>query len=284
MKNPYLRFVIIISLLISFLYVLCSVSEIIISSNASFELSTKVLSNGVVDNVLVSNMSSISKLVSSIGMLASFIPMFIGYSILSFLSGDGEGAGLLMGIIMEFIGPILVFICWFVILYLITYFYYKLVKSKRENNENSPVENNKTISKKFILISLTIVILFNITNFSYLWFQELKTFNDRAGHPITITSVKPNLAKIGETITINGNGFLGQELIVWLADKTNNKYGMFWMGEPTNDTTIIFKIPSVLCAVAVQTNCEHPVTFKPGKYLIEIRGGSSYPSQAFELL
>ena len=282
MKNPFLRAVLIISLVLSCLSILILISESFLTTKTIQNFDLIVSGNGVATVKSTSNMDWVLASLRIIE-LAILFPM----PLISFALGGDEGAMLFAGMMLESIGPVVTFVAWFIILYFITYLY---ARSKRKENYSL---NQKSIKALFIFCILCVA-LFTVGQNLYFNNMSKKTFNKLIGFPITLSSVSPDLAKEGDLITLTGSGFSKQEIYVWLVDKGQKneygayRYGILWMGTPPNDSLVQFPLKFPLCnnaAQFLQNNCQKWENFSPGRYIIEIRGGSlPDPSLSFEVL
>lgn len=299
MKNPYLRTILIISLILSFLYTFIILFEGSVISKMSYQSNSTSLDDIYVPPVSklsdepvppVSDLEVVKSTkpdVDSTSMWATSIVYIIGFPMIAmfFIFGGGEGAAMGAGIIMEFIGPILVFVSWFLVLYIITYIYSRFKRNHNILSENINIPEKKSSIKGLVIICIICVISLSAVSFGYIVMQEQQVFNNLRGYPVSLASISPERAYQGDLITLKGSGFSKQDMTIWLVDKDQNKYGLLWMGKSSNDTSVQFTLKTQLCSTAGQTNCQYPENFNPGKYVIEIRGGSlPYPSKSFEVL
>jgi hypothetical protein len=182
----------------------------------------------------------------------------------------------LVGYALEFIGPIIVFLVWFLILYVVTYLYAKFVKK----NLTTEVRSHGLL----ITICVLTTILLSGAQFFYIYQQEMSSIPKS----ITLNSVSPNKASDGESVSLIGSGFSAQDITVWLVDKKgqNNIYGFLWSGRPNDDKTLNIQLKTTgLCDNALQNPCHDTLeNFGSGNYTIEIRGGDNTPSVPFEVV
>jgi len=142
MKNPYLRFVLIVSLMMTVLYVASSLYGFYETTQIS---NIVIGSTGGNDKISVNY--PLATLNTNVVYLSGF-PLFIISSVV------GHSSALILGSISGTIGPVLIFIGWFVALYLLTYLFAKFIK-KNLNPSN-------VSAKKVIIIILAIVLIVNI--------------------------------------------------------------------------------------------------------------------------
>ncbi|MEO8637483.1 MAG: hypothetical protein ABI430_01110 [Candidatus Taylorbacteria bacterium] len=264
MKNPYLRSILITSLIISILFVVASVvgqwaTLYSISHYGSTDMTGDTWTFIEKPNVY----GDISKILSYVET-GTFIPLYPLFFVTDLY---------LVGIIFELIGPIIVFLAWFIILYIVTYLYAKFVKK----NLTTEARNHKLL----ITICVLTIILMSAGQLLYLYKSQLPK-------SITLDSVSPNKASDGESITLSGSGFSANDITVWLVGKKgqNNIYGFLWGGRPKDDKTLNIQLKTIgLCENALQDPCHDALeNFGSGNYSIEIRGGDNTPSVPFEVV
>ena len=266
MKNPYLRSLLITSLIVSVLFVVASVvgqwaGLYSISHYGSTDMATSAWTFTEKPNIY-GNISKTFNYVEN----AILIPLYPLYVTNPYLAGY----------ILEFIGPIIVFLVWFLALYIITYLYARFIKN-----------NLTTESRKHGLL-ITICVLTTIflsgMQVFYIYKQEMSSMPKS----ITIDSISPNKASDGQYITIVGSDLSAQDITVWLVGKKeqNNIYGFLWSGRPKDDKNLSIQLKTTgLCDNALQNPCYDALeNFGSGNYSIEIRGGGNTPSIPFEVV
>ena len=264
MKNPYFRKVIIISVILSFLYTFLLIVQGVAISHATYTFS------GTQSVTLTTNVDWLSDLITPITYLLGF-PMIV----ITIVFGDSYGGALSAGIIMGYIGSLLVFVSWFIVLYVITYFYSRLKKSASLSQE-SVSQTPKISNRALIIVSVILAILFNVVSVAYSFVLEQSTFNQLKGPVVAnIISVSPSTAKIDDTInmTMSSNvdhtSYFSVDLVKPGTDPHSfpGSLGRLWRGMVPQDGVISFVLQAENCPVYAGTSCDLPlVEATPGVY------------------
>lgn len=191
MKNPYMRHILLISLLLSFIYVLTIILQYNIISHTSLSIDTSRISEGIV------------RTTSSTDLLMRWMTIllyFVGFIqiVLSYVFSHDSGSGLILGITMQYIGPMLVFISWFILLYLVTKLYAKLkmsVNNGLSNQTNFDTNAYKISTRLLVIICIVFVIILTIGNLVYSSWKVKKSFESLKDNYSTI-KVSDSLKKV----------------------------------------------------------------------------------------
>jgi len=98
-------------------------------------------------------------------------PSYLMYLLFGLLFGfhDSEGIALGSGILMEFIGPLFAFICWFIVLYIVAKI---LIKISPEFSTKIKLSRTDPYSKKILIVSILVVIVFTAVTPIYYFIQS----------------------------------------------------------------------------------------------------------------
>lgn len=200
--------------------------------------------------------------VSLIGYVLGF-PIYALY----FLAQSNEGLLLLLGIIVEFIGPIIAFVGWSIILYLIYLVFSSLL---RKNSTNEPQSNKKLIS--FCIIA---VIILSVMQFLFILNRTQQLFSPKSDGKII--NVSPSVLKIGESVSVNVSGFSHDTysyatLIKYLPDGSYYKKGTVWVGKVPENNIITFILEEKNCdSMVTKESCDSFVNLIPDNYKLRIQ-------------
>lgn len=94
---------------------------------------------------------------------------------------------------------------------------------------------------------------------------------------ITVNSINPSSASVGDSIQIYGNGFKYSSNLIHVYMKTPTvtgpeSSGLLWVGYPTDDSVITFTLPSYFCTLGGDPGvpCTRQTTIIPGNYKISV--------------
>lgn len=266
MKNPYLRFVLITSLVLAILFTCSMVLESYSVLWTSYSFNSTTLSSGVVAVQANPTSNSFMVLAKLVEPITAF-PIMIGYTL---------GGGLLLGIATEFIGPFMVFIFWFIILFLITYFYSRLFK-KAENIVDTKSHKTLIICCILSLVLLTAIQLYATYDVS----KRVDTMINPGvsnSTPGNVISVSPQPAKVGDTINLTVSGFdnsMYTSVDLLKDNVTYGKYGLtqgrLWRNLIPQNNVISFVLQAQNCPLYAGTDCDTSlVSTVPGNYRLRI--------------
>jgi len=217
----------------------------------SYSFSSTTLSSGVVAVQANSTSNSFLMMAKLMEPVTAF-PIMLGYSL---------GGGLLLGMATEFIGPFLVFIFWFIILFLITYLYSRVFK-KTETIVDPKSHRTLIVWCVLSLVLLTAIQLYAMYDVGKR-VENLTQTGTGDSTPGNILLVSPSSAKIGDTINITVSGFDNSMYTSVDLLKDNITYGKYgptlgrlWRNLIPQSNIISFVLQAQNCPLYAGTDCD----------------------------
>ncbi len=259
MNNHFVRKVLWTSLVLSFVYSLSVVSDMYIIQHVPESQISIVVDNGGNHSLTYGKEIDLFRSINGSVQTVVNLPIYP----LLILGGFG------FAIVMGYIGPILIFISWFIILYILSFVYFRLIK--KSTQIVNPVSN-----KKLIIICIIGTVLLSFVQFRLQVSAEKALFAPQnEGNVISIT---PRNAKIGDTIKIilsdaDHEGYSYVSLIKYLEPgKGYYKKGTVWIGKIPEDNTVNFVLKGKNCFdMVLDERCDLFVDAVPDTYKLRIQ-------------
>ena len=138
--------------------------------------------------------------------------------------------------------------------------------------ENDPVKMAAlTTARDTEFAHVTAIVNAMISSFTFINTPVGQDESTYTGPVISIDSVAPGTASVGNEVTISGSGFLGHDTVVWITNGSTK--GVLWGGMPASDDNISTTLPAKVCTIyngASGLPCPSYLVLVPGTYAVYV--------------